>query len=347
MRHTPPGRAARGNRRDTFNAALEQAEQLFGAAEMTGAASRPILIFYGISQLGRAVAAASTMLSNNEYKLSGHGIGNDSLEGVAEHGLASLLVQGREKGAFPTVARVLTADSMQQPRPIGDIWGLIPDAERFELPGVGGLLRLTIHQESSHIIRTADWGRFVLDRLPLDLLHAENEEPVTGPGPALAQLIQESRDDPTRIALQRQQLQVWLRQYPTLQGWEFLHYLEPQKPVEFQLSHGGTKLRVPIRLPKDPHQTEETAILAHSFAYHSVMSVYPTPGEAGFAAHPFMLWWAVLYVLSRLARYEPRDWVQLIDVARSPDAAAIEYLLSEALLSLPEMAYSCIVQASS
>lgn len=88
MRHKPPGRAAKGNRRDTFNAALEQAEQLFAAAETTGAASRPMLIFYGTSQLGRAISAASTMLGNEEYKLSGHGINDGPLEGAAMHGLA-------------------------------------------------------------------------------------------------------------------------------------------------------------------------------------------------------------------------------------------------------------------
>jgi hypothetical protein len=76
------------------------------------------------------------------------------------------------------------------------------------------------------------------------------------------------------------------------------------------------------------------------------MSVFPTLDGRGLAAHPFILWWAVLYVLSRLARYEPRDWVQMIDVTRSPDAAAIEYLLSEALLALPEVAYSCLIQVS-
>lgn len=235
---------------------------------------------------------------------------------------------------------------MQRKRRLGDIWGLIPDAERFELPGVGGLLRLTIHQESPHIMRSPDWGRFILNGLPVNLLHARDEEPVTGPGAHLAQLMRESQEDTSRIALQRRQLQEWLQGYPTLRGWDFLHYLEPEKPVGFRLNDGATGLTVPVRLSKDPDETEQVALRARSFGYHSVMSVYPTLDGTGLAAHPFMLWWATLYVLSRLARYEPRDWVQMIDVARSPDAAAIEYLLSEALLALPEIAYSCVVQVS-
>jgi hypothetical protein len=346
LHHKPPGRAAKGHRRDTFSAALEQAEQLFAAAETVGAASRPILIFYGVSQLGRAVAAASMMLSNREYRLSGHGISNGPLEGAATGGLASLLVQGRQDGAFPTVAKTLAADSIQQEQRLGDIWGLIPDAERFELPGAGRLLRLTLRPESPHLVRSQDWGRFILDGLPLSLLQAEDEEPVTSRGPELAQLLQDSQQDASRIALQRRRLQAWLRQYPTLQGWKVAHYLEPEKPTGFRLSDSGRTMNVPLRLPKRAEDTEEAVWQARSFSYHSVMSVFPTLDGRGLAAHPFILWWAVLYVLSRLARYEPRDWVQMIDVTRSPDAAAIEYLLSEALLALPEVAYSCLIQVS-
>lgn len=55
------------------------------------------------------------------------------------------------------------------------------------------------------------------------------------------------------------------------------------------------------------------------------MAVYPQL-SGGQPAHSFMLWWAVLYVLSRLARYEPGNWMRLVDVSQSADAAAIEYL---------------------
>lgn len=137
MRHQPPGRAARGNRRDTFNGAVEQAEQLFTAAEATDPAARPILIFYGLSQLGRAIAAVSTKLSNDEYKLSGHGLDHGPLDGATQQGLANLLVWGRTRGAFPVVARALGADALDHRCRLGDIWALIPDANRFPLPGSG------------------------------------------------------------------------------------------------------------------------------------------------------------------------------------------------------------------
>lgn len=53
LRSQEIGRAAKGSRRATFDAALEQAEQLFNAAAMVGTATQPILLFYGLSQLIR------------------------------------------------------------------------------------------------------------------------------------------------------------------------------------------------------------------------------------------------------------------------------------------------------
>jgi hypothetical protein len=41
-----------------YVAALQQAEQLFHAAREAGFASSPLLLFYGLSQAGRAIAAA-------------------------------------------------------------------------------------------------------------------------------------------------------------------------------------------------------------------------------------------------------------------------------------------------
>lgn len=74
LRSQKVGRAARGDRQNTFNAALEQAEQLFAAGSTVGTATQPILLFYGLSQLGRAIVATSTELDNNEYRLSRLGI---------------------------------------------------------------------------------------------------------------------------------------------------------------------------------------------------------------------------------------------------------------------------------
>jgi len=52
---------------------------------------------------------------------------------------------------------------------------------------------------------------------------------------------------------------------------------------------------------------------------------------------PLVTWWALLFGLSILARYEPETWGRAIDINTSPEA--VEHLLDSALDSLPELLY--------
>ena len=58
-RSTPPNAARTGARGETFRAALEQAERQFRAAENVSYDSRALNLYYGLSQAGRAIVAAS------------------------------------------------------------------------------------------------------------------------------------------------------------------------------------------------------------------------------------------------------------------------------------------------
>lgn len=59
LRSQPPGLAAvSGARRTTFQAALEQSEELWTAAERVGPSVSPILLFYSLNQAGYAFLAA-------------------------------------------------------------------------------------------------------------------------------------------------------------------------------------------------------------------------------------------------------------------------------------------------
>lgn len=46
----PPDFAARGDRRDTFSAALEQSEQFFRAGDSVGYESKPVMLYYWLSE---------------------------------------------------------------------------------------------------------------------------------------------------------------------------------------------------------------------------------------------------------------------------------------------------------
>jgi hypothetical protein len=64
-------RPSTGHRKRTFRAALQQFEELLGAAETVGSASRPLLLFYALSQAGRAITAARGSMP---WELRRHGL---------------------------------------------------------------------------------------------------------------------------------------------------------------------------------------------------------------------------------------------------------------------------------
>jgi len=96
-RANQPGRArADVVRRQTYTAALEQFDELFVAAETIGPASRPLPLFYALSQAGRAIAAAY----DEEPNFDSHG-----LSWVAGDTVLTSRVSPKSSGAFVTVAR--------------------------------------------------------------------------------------------------------------------------------------------------------------------------------------------------------------------------------------------------
>ncbi|MFI9419076.1 YaaC family protein [Streptomyces werraensis] len=62
--------------------------------------------------------------------------------------------------------------------------------------------------------------------------------------------------------------------------------------------------------------------------------------------HPLMAWWAVLYALSMLFRYQPAKWKLLINVDGSQYAVPIEQLLERAINHLPVLIADAITEVS-
>lgn len=74
--------------------------------------------------------------------------------------------------------------------------------------------------------------------------------------------------------------------------------------------------------------------------YRGAWHGFPTIG--GQRLHPLIVWWAVLYTLSMLARYEPERWVDMIRVDTSPRAVPLEHSLNAALDALPEVIFAAL-----
>jgi len=250
--------------------------------------------------------------------------------------LAKIEVQGLESGAFPTVARALNSAPLKDEVSLGDLWDLLPYADRFSLPHRGKLRRLTLDPESAHTVRGPKTVRGSLYPLPV-VLQSSVKDPMA------------SRDivDEDLIAEEYELLDRFLAGYPTLSGWRSTNQSGQPIPYQRGFNNSGEYLVLPLILPKPVGDMDPSGLEVRSVDYHGVPYVYPGLDSSSLPAHPFMVWWAILFVLSRLARYQPNEWLELTSISRSGHAVAIEHILGEAIRAVPELALKAIIRCAS
>ncbi|WP_146754690.1 YaaC family protein [Micromonospora noduli] len=329
LRHDPPGWARKGERKLVFGSALEQAEQLFAAARVVTPATSPLLLFYGLSQAGRAVAASATGKENaNRWRLAGHGVTNEQPTGLNAATIAALKVRNQESGAFTQVADILNAASLPDPVSLGNLWCLLPESGRFPLPGMGDArpidISLTSYETSGDSTVTATVP------VPVGLINRADMVPdFSGLG---------ANWDEKRAGIRD-----FLAQFPSLQGWQFTS--EAGQPIEVR-GYGAEITQVNIQWDKPAELEAKDALLRHATGYRGAHLAFPAIGTDPRAPHPFLLWWAILYVLSKLARYEPSTWASLTSISSSSAAAPIEHVLRESMAILPELIHRTIFEVA-
>ena len=74
--------------------------------------------------------------------------------------------------------------------------------------------------------------------------------------------------------------------------------------------------------------------------------VFPSIGGDTHALHPLLAWWAVLFALSLLPRYQPDTWTRYLDVDSSAHAEPLETLLDQALVVCPQLLLHAIGSVS-
>ncbi len=128
-RAAPPGLAPTdAERLRTYAAALQQSEELLAAARRLSAASRPLPLFYSLSQAGRAIAAAH---AEEEWQLRGHGL---SLRTNPDQPMASR-IRPEASGSFPRLSD-LYGCSLRRPARLDEVWGAIPDLADTPAPPI-------------------------------------------------------------------------------------------------------------------------------------------------------------------------------------------------------------------
>jgi hypothetical protein len=302
MRHQPPGFATRGERRRVFGAALEQAEQLFISAATAGYASRPVALFYGLSQAGRAIAAASTLATGVDWKLKRHGIEVANLD--QRPALPSLTVGNQGAGSFTQLAPLLKSGTLPNPTPFGQLWRVIPDLMDVPLDDSSVTPPVLF---VNGFTTTEDVGMMRITGLPQNLASAAEE-----------------------------QVAEFLQSYPTLIGNETHSDFSPP-----ELDHRSGRINT-LRAWKWPTLEENNMAqllnrITLPYRDDNERWAFPALGGDRNALHPLLAWWAILFALSMLARYEPASWTQHIDVDASPNAVPLETVLEQALDTCPRL----------
>jgi hypothetical protein len=325
LRAAPPGLAKKAERRKVFTSSLEQAEQLFRAAETVGVATKPLLIFYGLSQAGRAIAAAVAV---DSWVLSGHGIKIVNTHEQAVQ-LAELAIKPT-RGSFARICEALESSNLSSVARVGDLWPLLNETSRHPLPAAGDSRSLSVSVD--YLGGPSGIPTLRVEGLPGSFADVGREhlDLMTGLG--------------ANYAAQAEPIDRYLAGYPTLSGR--VPFTTAGQPVGLQ-PHGNGTCSVKFQWADASFATQdlvESFMATIAVRTRGDWRAYPSLDGNSKPVHPLLVWWAILFRLSMLARYEPEAWDALTDVNVSADAVPIEHLLRCAQSSVPELIHGVLTR---
>ena len=114
--------------KEVFQAALAQAEELWEAAAAVGPASRPLPLFYCLSQAGRAVCAAWT--TSDPWRPTSHGLRrheSDAQEPWARAFNYAASVTSHSRGAYSMVAQATESPTFSGKASVAALWASLPN----------------------------------------------------------------------------------------------------------------------------------------------------------------------------------------------------------------------------
>lgn len=301
-----------GHRLEVFHVALEQSQQQFQAAAAIGYESRPLNLFYGLAQAGRALAAASSLLGNKGsddlevwLPMGGHGLSfrPEVPQGTSLLGLP-IAIQPNKSDAFSRLSLALQSPLDIEEVAFGALLAQVPEI-------------------------FLEFGRFDLGPIPLlpsgllsvDLAFFPTQLMLHAPGL--------ETDSNLTLSAAR----AWMDRYPALR---------PLSPADDGLNR-LRRANQPGYLLVTIEALDQLRLLGDEWLpvgttrYRNSSLILPTVGSSSQSLKPLALWWLLLYALSMLARYSPRDWSALMSLRKSPIASMIEHLLDVAIDAVPNL----------
>lgn len=294
-----------------FSAALEQAEQLVCSAADLGPETRPINLFYGLSQGTRAVIAAREA-SDKALWLSNHGI---TQRGNLDRSIANIEVEQTDKagGSFTALAGILRSRALPEPVQLGNLLAALP----LHLPTSSWSNR----PRAIGVQHIEQSGYGVLVSSPYIFAGSGNWPVIDG---VRDMSIEESRKVLTDYIDER---------YPGMRG------MEPRPDGHTQIMVGDSGMQFSLKLALSDHigsdVVRQQVLEARTVRVGDQLFALPSFAGHEPPCHPTVVLYAALWTLSMLARYAPVRWVKSLDVDASQDAVALEEILEDALTLIP------------
>ncbi|MFE6869307.1 YaaC family protein [Kitasatospora sp. NPDC057692] len=325
-RSVPPGLAASSrSRRRVFSASLEQAEQFFRAAAAVGPATQPVLVFYGLSQAGRAIAASAKALPGDRWELVGHGIHTVEPQRPLTEVRVTTDPAGNQ-GSFVRLSELLDSPVWgREPVTLAELWDCLP-------------LNTHAPLDPAHTGRTTPL--LVAHRSLSDEPHPLASVPVTYFPPRVLEA-----DDTVTAFL------AYLEHFPDALGYDSYvrKSMNGPEPALDRYQDGWSEVVMNWADPEGRHAFPDEHLdrlrritRRHNGAWYFT----PAVAKSARGIHPLMAWWAVLHALSTLARYQPAQWARHIDVDASVHAVPIERLLAKACHVLPVLIAETLDEAT-
>lgn len=343
-RAEPPGLVTTGARRRLYGAALEQAEQLWRAGIQVGEAVSPILLYYALTQ-GTQAVLASRVEGNGWRPTPSHGLrpGPVDLPEDATAQLDDFSVHDEGNGYFQQVANLLRSPTLPTRASLAALASSLPDSPSL-------LRRSNAYPSPLHV--AADEGLEVIDWMKAGRVSA-------WVSPLPDELVPESPilnpSDPEYLPSLEQVVE-WLKPYKRFTG-------EGAPSAVLQInkaSHVFGDTVNAVRLAWDDPAANSTDWAGRSARIRQLIDhpedglwghrpngeAIPVVGENDQALHPMVSWWAILYSMSMIARYQPNRWARLLNLDASPDAERAREVLQQFSRVMPWLVLAEVFAAS-
>lgn len=330
-RSAPPGYACDDpERRAVYGSALAQFDELTAAAETAGPASRPLPLFYALSQAGRAVAAAR---AGGVWRLRMHGLGAPDLDdaplSIKVHRTPAAAKDGSSVDSFTGVGAATKVELFESTASLGALWASLPELVDLYprspgstptplrvVPEDPGPENLHLRTDPGHVYATVVGFPGAAGDLAV---HLAEHYPTSG-NPQLCQ--------PQGLPYVQQH---------TVCGFGFLFRWEAEsRDID---GHIRTLDRL---APEDGVGVPANGAWLAFPPADGFQPRWLRPSVGGAALSSLLSWWTLLFGVSMLARYEPAVWTGALDYDSSDLAAPLAALLERGLTRVPELVLAAL-----